>query len=413
MRVIVVGGGVIGLCCALFLRRGGAEVTVVDRGGCGQATSLGNAGWITRMLSEPMPAPGVVTQALKWMIKPESPLLVRPRIDRDFFRWSWRFARHCSAEAHRRGTEALVALNTSTLDLFDGFRDGGVEFEMHETGLLFLALTDAELLAYASAMRVVQAAGHDEPFEMLDRASVRRLEPSVSERVIGGIFVPSERHVRPESLTRGLATALASDGVTLLENAEVQSLAPGANGSPWRLRMAAGDLEADAVVVAGGIWSTALLASVGVDLPLEAAKGYSVTVTQNGAQPRHALYLMEAKVGCSPFADSVRFAGTVELAGIDESLNQRRLPPLHRAAADYLTDWRPGASVAWAGLRPVASDGLPIIGSVPGHAGLYVATGHSHLGITLAPATGAALAPLVLEGRLPPELEPFKLEREL
>ena len=208
----------IGLCCAHFLHRGGAEVTLVERGGCGQATSSGNAGWITRMLSEPLPAPGVVVQALKWMLKPESPLLVRPRMDRDFFRWSWRFARHCSAEQHRRGTEALVALNASTLDLFDGLRDGGVEFEMHQTGLLFLALTEAELLAYASAMRVVQAAGHDEPFEILDRASVLALEPSVSDGVIGGIFVPSERHVRPESLASGLAKALASDGVEVLEH---------------------------------------------------------------------------------------------------------------------------------------------------------------------------------------------------
>ncbi len=413
MKVVVIGGGAIGLCCAHFLRRGGAEVCVVDRGACGQATSWGNAGWITRMLSEPLPAPGVITQALKWMVKPESPFLVRPRMDRDFYRWSWRFARHCSAEQHRRGTEALVALNAATLDLFDELRDDGVQFEMHETGLLFLALTEPEILAYASAMRAVQAAGHDEPFEVLDRASVRNLEPSVSEHVIGGIYVPSERHVFPESLTSGLAAALAGQGVTLLENTEVLSLAFAATKRAWRLRTTGDELAADAVVVAGGIWSTALLDSIGVHVPLEAAKGYSITVDRNGRSPRHALYLMEAKVGCTPFADSVRVAGTLELAGIDVTMNHRRIAPLLRAASTYLADWNPGAGVPWAGLRAVPPDGLPIIGGVPGRAGLYVATGHSHLGITLAPATGAGLARMVLEDRVPQELAPFRLERDL
>ncbi len=412
MRVIVVGGGAIGLCCAYFLRRGGAEVTVVDRGGCGQATSRGNAGWITRMLSEPLPAPGVVTQALKWMVKPESPFLVRPRMERDFYRWSWRFARHCSPQQHRRGTQALVALNASTLELFDELRECGVDFEMHETGLLFLALGEEELIAYASAMLAVQAAGHDEPFEVLDRASVLALEPSVSESVIGGIFVPSERHVRPETLAVGLAGALVAQGVTVLEDTDVLSLASRANGG-WRLSTAGEELSADAVVVAGGIWTAALLATIGVKIPLEAAKGYSITVDQDDPAPRHPLYLMEAKVGCTPFAGSVRLAGTMELAGIDVTINDRRLPPLHRAAATYLANWNPGASVPWAGLRPVAPDGLPIIGTVPGQEGLFVATGHSHLGITLAPATGAALAPLVLENRLPEELAPFRLQRRL
>ncbi len=364
------------------------------------------------MLSEPLPAPGVVTQALKWMVKPESPFLVRPRVDRDFYGWSWRFARHCTARQHRSGTEALVALNAETLDRFDELKDAGIDFEMHETGLLFLALTDAELLAYASAMRAVQAAGHDAPFEVLDRASVRTLEPSVSERVIGGIHVPSERHVRPESFTLHLAKALAAQGVTVLEDTEVRSLARMANGGGWRLVTSGEELAADAVVVAGGIWSTSLLASLGVRLPLEAAKGYSITTERNGRSPRRALYLMEAKVGCSPFADSVRVAGTLELAGVDLSMNDRRLAPLHRAVATYLTEWDPGPCVAWAGLRTVAPDGLPIIGSVPGHAGLYMATGHSHLGITLAPATGAALAPLVLEDRLPAELVPFGVDRK-
>lgn len=347
------------------------------------------------------------------MVRPESPLLVRPRLDLDFYRWSWRFARNCSHEQARAGTEALVRLGLNTFELFDELRAAGVRFEMHQTGLLFLALHESELAAHETMLKDVQAAGYPEHFEVLDPAGVRELEPAASERVVGGIYVRSERHVRPESLTEGLARYLAAEGVTIEEHAEAVSLDSRRNGGGWRVSTPGDDLTADAVVVAAGVWSAGVLGKIGVRLPLEAGKGFSMTAENRGVSPRHALYFMEAKVGCSPFNGSVRVAGTLELAGIDVTMDRRRLAPLDRAASAYLADWDPVAPSTWAGLRAVASDGLPIIGAVPGHAGLFVATGHAHLGVSLAPATGANLAPLVLDGRMAPELQPFQLDRRL
>jgi D-amino-acid dehydrogenase len=131
-----------------------------------------------------------------------------------------------------------------------------------------------------------------------------------------------------------------------------------------------------------------------------------------GTRPRHALYLGEARVGCSPYETGVRLAGTLELAGMDLGHNRRRLDAVARAAARYLRDWRPELpQLEWAGLRPLPPDGLPLIGPVPGRAGLFVATGHGMMGVTLAPSTGAALAPLILEDRLVPELRPFRIDR--
>jgi D-amino-acid dehydrogenase len=171
-------------------------------------------------------------------------------------------------------------------------------------------------------------------------------------------------------------------------------------------------VEADRVVVAGGSWTGRILASLGVRVPQEAAKGYSVTACGIGTAPRLALYLGEAKVGCSPFEGTVRLAGTLELAGLDLRIRRARLEAVARAPERYLRDWRPvDPELEWAGLRPLPADSLPLIGAVPGRRGLFVATGHGMLGITLAPATGAALAPLVLEDRLVPELEPFALDR--
>ena len=145
---------------------------------------------------------------------------------------------------------------------------------------------------------------------------------------------------------------------------------------------------------------------------MEAAKGYSITARGSGTLPRHALYLAEGKVGCSTFGESLRLAGVFDLTGLDLTLRRRRLDAIARAAAAYLADWLPEeVELEWAGLRPYPSDGLPVIGRVPGRNGVYTATGHGRMGMTLGPVTGKLLAEVILEGAPPPELEPFRIER--
>ena len=171
------------------------------------------------------------------------------------------------------------------------------------------------------------------------------------------------------------------------------------------------DLDADAVVVAAGAWSGELLGES--RFPMEAAKGYSITATSSGTLPRHALYLSEGKVGTSTFDGGLlRIAGIFDLTGIDESLKRKRIDAIVRSSAAFLEDWEPDEiELEWAGLRPYPSDGLPVIGAVPGREGLYVATGHGRMGITLGPVTGKLLAQVILDGASPRELEPFRIER--
>ena len=169
-------------------------------------------------------------------------------------------------------------------------------------------------------------------------------------------------------------------------------------------------MHAEKVVVAAGLPSVRLLGRFGVRVPVQPARGYSVTIAGNGTPPRHALYLAEAKIGMSPYSDGVRLAGVFELGAARAEAPPGAGERLLAAARPYLSAWRPDADgpvATWAGLRPATADGLPLIGALPGHPGLFVASGHGMLGITLAPATAALLAPLVLEGRMAPELEPF------
>lgn len=409
MQVAVVGGGVIGLAAAHALARRGADVTVVERDRCGNGASLGNAGWVTPGLSAPIPGPGVMRQALRWMLDSESPLLVRPRADLEFVRWGMRFARSCAGSAHRAGTAAVLALARDTPELFRALHDDGVAFEMHEDGLLYLTQSEEALREWTDMYEALRLLGYDGHVTPLDRSGLRELEPAVGD-VPCGLLAARECHVRPETLLAGLERRLRERGVAIEEGAAVEGLRPAGDG--WRVETAGGSLEADRVVVAAGVWSPALLAPLGVRLPIEAAKGYSVTARGPGRRPHRPLYLTEAKVGVSPFDGALRLAGTLELGALDVSVDRVRVDAVASSASRYLRDWRPvDGRVDWAGLRPLAPDGLPVIGGVPDRPGLFVATGHGMLGITLAPATGEALAPLVLDDERPPELAPLGLER--
>lgn len=410
MRVAIVGGGVIGLACAWYLRRRGAEVTVLERDELGMAASRGNAGWISPGLSNPLPAPGVTLQALRWMPRSDSPFLLRPRLDPEFAAWLWRFWRSSGRARYLAGMQAMLALNERTLELYDQLVSDGVEFEMHKEGLLFLFLDECAADEEAAVLEDLRRNGYPGDVRRLTVAEAQELDPAVGDQVKGVFLGADERHVRPESLTAGLAIALRNSGAELREGVEVTGIAAGPKG--WRLRAADEQLTADRVVVAAGAWTGRVLAPLGVKIKQEAAKGYSLTASGEGTRPRHALYLGEAKVGCSPFEDGVRLAGTLELAGIDLRVNRARLDAVARSATKYLRDWRPVRSeLDWAGLRPLPPDGLPLIGPVPGREGLFVATGHGMMGVTLAPSTGAALAPLILEDRLVPELRPFRIDR--
>ena len=396
MRVAVVGGGVVGLSCAFALRRGGADVTVYERGRVGEGCSRGNTGWICPGLSAPLPAPGVMGGALRGMLHRDSPLLISPLLGPSFLRWSWGFWRASSRERYRAGLKATVALTKSAFADYDELRGAGVEFEMHSTGMLVAALTEPGLDEYAAMLTEAEEAGYEGPVRVISGDEARALDPALSEAVIGGVHAPSERYVRPESVSNGLAAWLGANGAGVEEGTPVADL---------------GNLDADAVVVAAGAWSGKLLGES--RFPMEAAKGYSITAKSSGTLPRHALYLSEGKVGTSTFdGDLLRIAGIFDLTGIDEGLRRKRIDAIVRSSAAFLKDWEPGdIELEWAGLRPYPSDGLPVIGAVPGRDGLFVATGHGRMGITLGPITGKLIAQVILDGDSPRELEPFRIER--
>jgi D-amino-acid dehydrogenase len=407
--VLVIGGGVVGLCCAYELSRAGAEVTVLERGAVGRGASRGNTGWVCPSFSFPLPAPGVIGEGLRGMLRGGGPLAIRPSLDPTFVRWLLGFRRSATREHWEHGVRALIALNSRTLELFDSYVAAGIEFEMHRSGLLLVATTPAGLASYAAVFADLRALGFEGASVELGPEEAKALEPALAaERLAGGVHALVDRYVRPESLLDGIARHLTAQGVEVRQEIEVEGLAA-ANGR-IRVETTTGPIDADRAVVAAGASSPPLLARLGVSLPLVGARGYSFTFTGGSMRPSHALYLAEAKVGISSYVDSVRIAGVFELGHSSDVLHRRRLEAMLASVEPYFSDWRPRSETAlleWAGLRPMTADGLPLIGRAPALQNAYVATGHGMLGVTLAPVTAALLAPLVLEGRAAPELAPF------
>jgi len=416
LRVVVVGAGVVGMSCAWELSRGGADVLVLERGTVGGGTSRGNTGWVCPSLTFPLPAPGMVREGIHQLVTRGEAFVLRPSLDPAFLRWLWSFRRSCSASRFEAGVRALLALNRRTLELLDEYRVAGVAFEMHAPGLVVAARTAHGIDSYRDVFRTLRKLGHEGgTVDELDRASLVALEPALDANgVVAGLHATVDRFVRPEELTAGIAERLRATGVEVREGCELSGLSR-RNGS-IELQSSAGVEHADRVVLAAGLPTARLLRAAGVRLPMVGARGYSVTLKGSGTRPRHALYLAEAKLGLSPFDDGLRIAGVFELGASSIDVPSGVGDRLVAAARPYLGSWHPDPRepvVPWAGLRPATPDGLPLIGALPGHDGVYLATGHGMLGVTLAPATAALLAPLVLDGRAAPELAPFDPARRL
>jgi len=412
----VIGGGVIGLCIAVALHRRGVPVTLIDAGPPEQAASHVNAGWIVPSLAEPVPAPGLIATSLRWMLSSESPLYIQPclLLDPAFLAWTLRFWRHCNARDFRAGTEATAAFGAQSLALYDDLAAAGVRYEEHRDGIVFAYRSEGALEHDYAALQPARGFGF-EVSPVLSGAALRELEPSLSDAVTGGYWAPQERSVRPGTLVRGLRDYLQEQNVTLLCNRPVSGIETTARRAT--AVFAGGErTPASGVVVAAGAWTTRLLQPLRVNIPIAAGKGYSIDIAPPPALPipvRRPLYLHETRVAITPLDGMIRLAGTMEFSGLNHDLRPERVAAIARSAAWAIRGWpaqtpTTGHGVqVWSGARPMTPDGLPVIGWIPGYQDLVVASGHAMLGLTLAPATGEAIAELLTSGRLPESAAPF------
>ena len=414
MRVGIVGGGAIGLCTAYYLRKLGADPVLIESSKLGSGCSLGNAGWVFPSKSTPLAAPGLTLKSLKWMLRRDSPLHIKPSALPRLAPWLMRFRSFCNLADQKRGIAALAALNEATMERYDELAADGVQFEYSESGLLMAYHDFDEAEATRKEVELVAAAGVTSgtaSCHELNEAELYEREPMLRSGFRFGLFLDEGRHVRPESVTAGLASSLRASGVEIHEAVT----ATGFRSEKQRvtaIMTSKGDLEVDAVVLAAGAHTGSLSRMVGCPIPLVAGKGYSVTIEQPTNQLRQPLLLGGAMIGLSPFKGALRFAGTMELSGINRRMDATRVRSIRRQVSRAVDI--PEASEggrAWVGMRPIVPDSLPVMGKLPSRENVYVNTGHQMSGITLAPSSGWALAGLMLEGKAGVELEAFSAER--
>lgn len=411
-RAVIIGGGAIGVAAAYYLTRDGWQVTIVDGQDIGRGCSYGNAGLIVCSHPQPLPAPGVIRQALGWMRQPDSPFFVKLRLDAGFLRWLWEFRGFCRQEAVEHGTRALLALTRASAPLFDELTtNDGIDFFYRREGLLHVYLSQNALEAVQHERDELAALGLG--VRVLPRDELMAFEPALGPAVRAGLFVEGEAHGSSFGYVRALAAAVESRGGRLLPGRRVSRIAI-KRGRATGVVLAAPDeeLPADLVVLAAGAWAPSLAAPLGLRVPVQPAKGYSCTIDTFEGAPRIPIRHSGRKVIITPMGARLRFAGTLELAGYDSQMNKARYGAVVSAAREALKEPLPLRNEeAWSGFRPLTPDGLPIIDRAPGIENLILATGHGILGFTLSPITGKLVAELA-QGRPPSvPLEPFRLGR--
>ena len=394
--VLIIGGGAIGLSAAHYLTRAGASVTLVDREGVGHGCSLHNAGFISPSHFVPLASPGIAWQAVRWMLNPRSPFYIQPRVSLDLIRWAVRFWRSCDMRVVKRAMPLLRDLLTESSLLTDELsKDTGMKFTYVKRGLCELFTSPGgrrhcEHESLAAADLGVEA-------RLLDEAGLHALDPDVEFRAKGGLFYPGDSHLVPSEFVRDMAASVAGAGCTLIENCEVTGFAV-RDGRINEVHTTGGSLRARDCVFAGGVWTTELLRKIGVRLLMQGGKGYSITVSRPAVKPTRSYILTERRVAVTPFPDSLRFAGTMEITGLNLRLNRPRINTILDAIPVYFGNVvrpDPEAAQLWAGLRPVTPDGLPYLGRTRNISNAVVAAGHAMLGISLAAVSGKLVSEIV------------------
>lgn len=395
-HIVVLGGGVSGLATAEACARRGFRVTLIERNG-EQRTgcSYGNAGMVVPSHFVPMAAPGVVAQGLKWMWNPESPFYIKPRVDLDLTRWGMLFIKSATAAHVTRCAPVLRDLHLASRECYQELAAQGEDFGLVSKGLLMLC-KEAHTLDEEAAMAAT-ARSLGVPAEVLDAAGAARLDPGITMDIVGAVHYPRDCHLSPERYLAVLQRRAVANGTQLLWNTQVQ----GFKREQGRLRAVlttAGEIAADHFVLCGGIWSDRMIRTLGVRLPMQAGKGYSVTVPKPVQQPALCSILTEARVAVTPMGGTLRFGGTMEMSGLNEEISMRRVEGIVSAASRYFPAFKRShfdGIAPWHGMRPCPPDGMPFLGRTGAADNLVVATGHAMMGLSLAPITGLIVARLI------------------
>jgi D-amino-acid dehydrogenase len=398
-RVVIVGGGVIGLCSAYYALKRGFSVTILEREAAGADNcSMGNAGMIVPSHFIPLAAPGMMAKGLRWMFHPESPFYVRPRLSLELLRWGYLFYQNSTPRHVADSRNLLRDLNLESRRLFAELAEDE-DFGLVTQGLLMLCKTQKGLDEEAEVAHEAREIGL--VADVLDGAAAAALDPGVTMNVAGAVHFSQDCHLNPARFMASMRRRVLAAGGQIVSGVKVDSMVL-RGGKLAAVVAGAQSYEGSKFVIAGGAWTAELLKCVGMKLPLQAGKGYSLTLNAPRQLPRLCSIFAEAKVAVTPMDGTLRFGGTMEVGARDLSINPARVRGIVKSVNAYFPEFFEKdfeAVQPWAGLRPVSPDGIPYLGGIPAARNLWVAGGHAMMGLSLAPVTGHLIACLLAEDR--------------
>lgn len=408
-RAIVVGAGIVGVCCGIELLRRGWSVTIVDRLEPGEGCSFGNAGILAAQAVVPTAMPGIEQEARRMLFDPEGPLVIRWRSLPHTFRWLLKFREAAKGKNLPAVADAMKALNGTSLELHEALsRQAGVPELVKPTRYLYIARNKAKLdVDNGLAWRLRRERGAE--IEVLDGPALHEAEPELSREYQRGVRLgPIGFTTNPFRLTQAYANLFRREGGRIVK-AEVRALRPA--GAVTGLETSAGQMAAETVVIAAGAWSLALARPLGLKLPLIAERGYHVVFANPGITLNHVLSEADRQFAVTSMEMGLRVAGTEELGLADDPASWRRADVLVRQARQMFPNAKLDDFTRWMGPRPGTPDSLPAIGALPGNPNVFIAAGHGHLGLTGGPNTGRIVAAMASGERLNMDLSPYSPAR--
>jgi len=408
--VLILGGGVIGLACAHYLLEAGRSVTVLEQSTVGSGSSHGNCGTLTPSHATPLAMPGVLGTALRWLLRPDAPLRIKPSFDPALLRWLLGFAARCNWQDAVRATMAKAPLLIRSRELIEELvRTQQLACEFEALGSLNVFRDSSNFERARESLALLADAGIR--VDVLDAAQTLAREPALKPGVAGAFFNPGDAQLRPDRYVAELARSVRARGGRIEEGARIDGLLR-EGGRLVEATTSKGGFSGREVVFALGAWSPALARQLGLRIPIQPGKGYSITYSRPARCPRIPMTLKEPSVCVTAWGSGFRLGSTMEFAGYDSTLNRTRLDALKRGAAAFLHEPEgPAVAEEWYGWRPMTPDDLPLLGRVPGIDNLVLATGHGMLGVSLSAVTGLLVSEVVAARPPSFDLAPFAAAR--
>ena len=408
--ILVIGGGVIGVCIAYYLAAEQYDVTLVEKDQICSGSSYGNAGLISCANPIPMAEPGVIKKGLRWMLDAEGPFYIKPRLDLELLRWVLGFRAACNEKQMRRTIDVTLDMRRVSKKLSAELNAADkLSFGWQNKGRMLVYQKKDSLRDGVETLNFLSQYGVNA--EILDSDGVRELDPNLQPSVVGGLYYPDYEHVLPERYVRGMACLAKNRGAALKTDTEVIGFET-AGKRIAKVVTTRGDYNPDQIVLAAGSWSPVIAKDLGLRLPIQPAKGYSITVKRMPGCSTIPLSLADHKVAVTPMGEQLRFSSNLELVGYDPSINRRRIAAARRAVNHYLNGIDELELIQiWSGFRPNTPDTMPIIERNRTYDNLVLATGHDMLGMTHSLITGKLVSEIIDGSKPSIDLEPFRLGR--